>query len=49
MQEGKALPSLLLLFILKVCKVIEILLRLFSKHLFPHLFLPLPHPLALNN
>lgn len=41
MQEGKAVPSRLLLFILKVCKVIKILLRLFSKHLFLHLFLPL--------
>lgn len=48
-ERGKAVPSLPLLFILKVCKVIKILLRLFSKRLFPHLFLPLPHPLALNN
>lgn len=36
-------------FILEVCKVIKILLRLFLKHLFPHLFILLPHPLALNN
>lgn len=44
MQEGKSVPELLLLFILKVCEVIKILLCLFSKHFFPYL-----HPLGLNN
>lgn len=34
-RRKRALPARLLLFILKVCKVIKILLRLFSKHLSP--------------
>lgn len=38
-RRKKAVPALLLLFILKVCKVIKILLRLFSKHLSPIFFL----------
>lgn len=38
-----------LLLILRVFRVIKIPLCLFSKNLFPQLFPPLPHPLALNN